>query len=97
MKIGIYAIFDVVAQMIIGGLQLHRHHAAAIRMFGDVASAKDTAIAQHPKDFNLIFLGQLNDDNTIMAIVPPEVVISGSAWLAAQSQPGQLELVQEAK
>jgi len=89
----IYAILDTKAGSIIGGLQLHRHPAAAIRVFGDIAADPKSMIAKHPEDYELIELGTLRDDHTIAktfnhtidALDEHQVIITGKAWLAAQA------------
>lgn len=82
---GVYAIIDNVADEITGPLTIHKHPAAAIRMFVDVASNKQTSISQHPADYDLFKLGYINADNQIVA--EHQLVITGSAWLAAQEKP----------
>lgn len=91
-SLGIYAIVDVAAGTIIGGLQVYRHAAAAVRVFNDIAAAEGTAINKHPEDYHMLYLGKLNDDFTIAGIKDPEVVISGRAWKAGQP----LSIVKEA-
>lgn len=83
----IYAIYDNVSEMIIGGLQLHSHAAPAIRTFGDIAVMQNSQIALHPNDFDLVLLGVLNDDTTITPA--KEVVLTGANWVAAQQTPGE--------
>lgn len=86
----IYAIYDNVAQAIIGGLHLHSHAAPAIRMFGDVAALPNSQIGLHPGDFDLLVLGVLNEDNTISP--QKETILMGATWAAAQKSTGELEL-----
>ena len=78
----LYAVRDLVAGMIVGVIQLHRHEAAAIRTFGDIASMPDSLVRLHPADFDLIRLGYLGDDQQI----EPDfaVVITGAQWAATQ-------------
>lgn len=86
MKIGIYAIRDKKAEQIIGGLRLHPHPSTAVREFGDIGLDTKSMINRHPDDFELVQLGELTDDHT--AIEPIyNVVITGTAWAAAQRQP----------
>lgn len=81
----IYAIRDVVAEAV-GPLVLHAADPAAVRMFSDVAQQPDTQVARHVGDFELICLGQLYDDGTIVpAVGGPRLVITGKAWKAAQA------------
>lgn len=87
----ITAIYDRVAQDIIGPLQVFPHNAPAIRMFSDVANDKRTPIGQHPADFDLILLGFLDDNNgtpSIDACLDPlnHCVITGQQWMDAQRQ-----------
>lgn len=87
MKIGVYAIIDRKAEILIGGLQLHRHPAAAIRQFSDIGLTPDTMVNRHPEDFDLLHLGDITDKNTIEALPEYNVVITGQAWAAAQAAP----------
>lgn len=80
----IYAIVDLKADAIIGGLQLHRADAAAIRAFGDIASNPETIVSKHPEDYELRRLGWLTLENEIEQSIL-ECVISGAQWKAAQS------------
>lgn len=86
MKIGIYAILDNKAEMLIGGLQLHKAQASAIRSFTDIALDPKTLINRHPEDFELIELGFLTDNNTIHPNDDYNVVITGAAWAAAMKE-----------
>lgn len=82
----LYAIRDVRAGTIIGGIHMFPHHAPAVRFFGDIAGDAQTMIARHPKDHDLICLGNFTDRTfTIEPLEQPEVIITGSAWLAAQA------------
>lgn len=84
----IYAIYDNVAEAIIGGLHLHPHQAPAIRMFSDVATMPNSQIALHPADFDLLLLGTLLDDNTIEGSKSSKIpIMTGANWSAAQQQP----------
>jgi hypothetical protein len=78
----IYAIYDNVAEQIIGGLHVFPHQAPAIRMYGDIAAMPDSTIGKHPHDFDLIQVGILNDDTTITPV--KETVLTGAQWSAAQ-------------
>lgn len=90
MRTGIYAILDTVADMIVGGLHLHKHDAAAIRMFTDIASSDGTTINRHPEDFVLVQLG------TVIEYEPHEprriesdyhTVLTGKQYLAVSQPP----------
>lgn len=84
--LGIYGIFDTNAKAFLGGLQLFRHDAPAVRFFADVASDPQTMIARHPADYELLCLGRLSDDPALIeGFETPQVVITGAAWKAAQA------------
>jgi len=80
----IIAIIDTVALDIAGPLQLHQHEATAIRMFGDVAADPhpNNNIRNHIEDFQLVELGILDDDLTIIA--GRRVIMTGSQYAAAR-------------
>lgn len=92
MRTGIYAILDIVADGILGGLYLHKHEAAAVRFFNDIAGDPQTMVARHPSDFNLIRLGFYSGEGGDHNIIPIqdgpgvaggyEVILEGSAWEA---------------
>lgn len=95
-NIQIYGIYDTRAQELIGGmLHFHRHEAAAVRMFTDVAAAPNNMISQHPEDFQLIRLGYLTED---VRIEPDfTIVLDGRHFKtlqdsAAASEQPQLQL-----
>lgn len=82
MRIGIYAILDVTADILIGGLHLHKAEAAAIRMFSDIAATPNTMVGLHPQEYDLLFLGTIGDERQIESSCPPITVITGKQWLA---------------
>lgn len=86
----IYAIKDNVADQIIGGLYLHKHEAAAVRFFADVASTKGSLVGAHPQDFDLLRLGYI----THFSELQPDhtVILRGSNWIAANESPTQVDL-----
>lgn len=94
----LYAIQDTLAESLLGGLHLFITDAQAIRFFGDLCSDKQTSIARHPNDHQLVKLGELDERTGIItAFVAPFTVITGAQWVAAQ-QPdnGQPQLALEA-
>lgn len=54
----------------------------AIRYFGDSLANKDSALAIHPTDYELIRLGTIEPDGTIVPYDTPEIVITGEALIA---------------
>lgn len=81
----IYAIVDLIAQDILGGLHLAMHDAVAVRLFSDVAQMQGSLIEKHPEDFSLVRLGHIVSDNgDIRLFDEPETVLTGKAWAAAR-------------
>lgn len=83
----LYMVYDLVAKTVIGGLIQEMSDAPAIRAFHDALSHRDSILAQHPEDFNLLLIGSIMSDGTI--ITPPDgvyAVATGAAW-AAQKEP----------
>lgn len=79
----IYAIVDKTADAIIAGLHLHKHEAAAVRMFQDVAVDPRSMVNRHPADYELVCLGGITEEHTIIATERPIVILTGAAWKAA--------------
>lgn len=81
----IYGIWDKVAEDFIGGLyslMVFPHDAPAVRMFNDVAGNPNTDIGKHVDDFELRFLGVLEDG--VLHGENARVVITGTAFRQAQ-------------
>lgn len=83
MKKGIYAIYDLSAESIVGGLHLFANDASAVRFFGDVALDTQTFVSRHIEDHELRELGIL-DEMQCDIVSDSRVVVTGSAWKAAQ-------------
>lgn len=80
----IYAIYDLVANIIVGSLVLDHSDASVIRLFHDLCQDTNTAVGRHPKDYELRYVGQLANDGQLLPVTP-QVVATGAAWLAAQT------------
>lgn len=85
--IRLYMIYDTRAQMLIGGIQPFKHDAPAIRFFDDVARGDNSIVGKHPHDFQLLCIGELEEDGTLCP--NRRIVLEGSVWfdtVNAQSQ-----------
>lgn len=82
---GIYAVLDLAADDLVGQMQaltVHKHEAAAVRFFTDIAATQGSIVNKHPEDFVLKRLGFLDENNDL---VPNEaIILSGTAWAATQ-------------
>lgn len=81
----LYCIYDTVAASITGPVWTMKHDAVAIRNFSDIASQKNTGVAQHPRDYSLVCLGYL-DEETRELTPDNRIVITGGQWLDMQQQ-----------
>lgn len=79
---GVYAINDTVAAQLVGGLYAHKHEAAAVRFFCDVAAMSDSLVGKHPQDFDLIRLGFITHENEL--VPDAALILKGSTWASAQ-------------
>ena len=79
----IIAIIDNVAHDIAGQLTLHQHDTTAFRYFNDAMTHPDSYIGKHKEDFDLVQLGILDDDLTIIA--QKEIMLTGKHWAEMQS------------
>lgn len=77
----IIAIQDDLANDLAGPVILIRHDAEAIRYFGDVASHPESQVGRHVEDYQLVELGVLDDDLTIIS--GKRTILTGAQWKAA--------------
>lgn len=85
----VYGIRDNVAGMLIGGLYVHKHEAAAIRFFSEAAKQPDSMIGKYPADFDLVKIGYIDNNGHIYSVDEQQVIhavvtLSGASWAAAQ-------------
>lgn len=80
----IIAIIDTLSNDVAGQLMLFPHDAPAIRFFGDVATHPESQVAKHIEDYQLVQLGILDDDCSI--ITDRRILITGSQWKTMHDQ-----------
>lgn len=86
----LYAIYDIVAEIMLDHIIITRADAAAIRAFDDIMSAKEpNGINNHPADFNLISIGWIKefrskeeDKNKVEIVADFRIILEGKTWLA---------------
>lgn len=83
---GLYATYDTTAEMIVGGIMLHRIEPTAIREFADLAADNRTIVHSHLEEFQLIRLGylELEDGKPPVIVNDFAVVMAGTTLRAAQ-------------
>lgn len=80
----LYTIYDIVAKQITGNIMTMPNNAPAIRAFHDALAAKDSPLNAHPRDYNLIALGVVDDaGNMFVDNDMPQTVATGAQWAAA--------------
>jgi hypothetical protein len=80
----IYAIRDKVAESIGQQVWLFKADAAAIRFFHDVLSDGKSYPGSHPDDYELLAVGNLDDNGEITTDGCPSVIFSGTQWKQAK-------------
>ena len=90
----LYAIRDRLAEEVISmqmyALMAFRTDEQAARYFADAVNDTTSMLAKHPADYELIFVGKLQDNGTIIPETEPRIMITGDALLAVQ-QPVDIE------
>lgn len=95
MRLGIYIVYDEVADQFIGGVRLHASDAAAVREFTDAAKMDGSHVKQHLADYQLIALGSITEDNHVAP--NKRIVITGRQLMMTDVIQGdQLNLIKEA-
>lgn len=83
----IYHLYDKVAQTVVGGIITANNDNVAMRDFTDALKNPQSVLHTHPEDFNLLVLGHLEDDGTLVPCPGgPMVVSTGQAWALAQAE-----------
>lgn len=76
----LYQVYDIVAGTVIGGIVQETNDAPAIRSFTDALRNKDSILAQHPEDYQLLLLGEQFSSGLINPLPNPEVILTGKTW-----------------
>jgi len=75
----LYMVYDLVASTVLGGIMLETADAPAMRAFNDALGNKESLLGQHPRDFNLLYLGDIDDAGQLHPIAP-EIIATGASW-----------------
>lgn len=80
----VYMIYDIVAELIFGGLMVAPNHAVAMRHFTDLANNQGNIVNQHLADFKLVCIGAINESNgELVALHPTITLLKGTDMLKA--------------
>lgn len=87
MKMRLYAVRDLVAECLIGAIIMEREEAPAIRGFRDAVLDGESTIGRHPRDYELLYLGDINDSSGKLApLTEALVTVTGSQILDAETE-----------
>lgn len=76
----LYAIMDLAAPSILGGVHVFPSDVAAMRFFRDLVGDPQTMMGRHPKDHNLICIASLDEESgELLTEDFPQTVITGTA------------------
>lgn len=79
------AIIDNKSNEMVGNyIYIHKHLATAVRMFQDAASDQSSMLSRHIDDFDLVQLGDIDEDHKITPT--REILITGKAMRASREQ-----------
>lgn len=81
---GIYAVRDLVAGTIVSALIVEITDAPAIRAFHDALANTGSALNQHPADYVLLDLGEVEMDTGTIIGITPITIATGASWLESQ-------------
>lgn len=76
----IYCIFDKVGGSVVGALVLGTNDRVVERMFADVLVDESTPISKHPRDYQLLKLGEIDDSTGVISPVIPTIVADGATY-----------------
>lgn len=82
----LYSIYDNKAESCIAGIIRVQNHEVARRHFHDALRNTESPLAQHPEDYDLIYLGIINLTTGALLVTDTEVVASGADWLEASKE-----------
>lgn len=80
----LYQIRDLVGQSVVGPIITAHHPAAAVRHFTDLLADKNTMLASHPEDYELLHLGEQDETTGDITSMRPNVVLTGVQWKQIQ-------------
>lgn len=85
----VYAIRDRLANDLVGAqmytLFVFRTNQQAVRYFADAILDEKSQLAKHPGDYELIAVGEIDDNGELLAAKEPLVIITGDTLIAAQT------------
>ena len=93
MRKRLYAIRDIRAVEVVGGVHVFPGDPAAVRFFNDIATDKQTMVGRHLKDHELLCVGVIDTETGEVAREEefptlPRQVVTGAAIVALEEDQG---------
>lgn len=83
----LYQIYDRAAQLAVGPIVRAKNSTVALRMFHGACADPKTDLAAHPADYELLYLGDQDDDTaTIDGLLEPDIIGTGKGWIRLQQE-----------
>lgn len=82
----LYQLYDTTAQSTAGPIMAVKKDGPAIREFRRILDSKDTLPGQYPEQFQLLKIGQQDEESGQIVSIIPEVIDTGASKLALQRE-----------
>lgn len=82
----LYVVYDTVARDLFGAIIRAPNDEVARRSFHDLLSQKESPISAHKGDYNLLFLGDIDNTGIITTTTEPQILVKGQDWLDANKE-----------
>ncbi|WNK14161.1 MAG: nonstructural protein [Microvirus sp.] len=80
----IYTVRDNVSQELVGGLIMEPSDPPAMRAFYDALRTKNSLLAEHPADFDLLKIGTIDTTTGELEADNVLTIATGNGWLEIQ-------------
>lgn len=79
------AVYDNLANDMLGQIMHFKNETIALRTWNDICSTPNSAVRMHINDFMLVQIGTINTE-TLVVTPTRRTIITGAQWAAAQPQ-----------
>lgn len=83
----LYQVYDLKAESVAGPVMAQKNDGPAIRDFHSILQNPETMPGRHPHDFNLIQIGEQDEETGVIEDTTVRIVATGSGWKLAQEEP----------
>lgn len=86
MILKLYRVYDKIAETGLGPVLIEGHDKAAIRTFTDVCKDKSTQLGQHPHDYELQKIGEIETTTNDIVDNKRHTIITGEQWASLEDK-----------